>query len=93
MHIKAKYLISQLQALGVHDWQCAVAVMQCGSNLEGCVAFLLEDIITSEEDLKADVLPLIAGDKSENSFTQLAAGAQAHKGQVPDQPAPSARLP
>ena len=52
-HTKAKYLISQLQALGFHDWQCAVAIMQYGSNLEACIAFLLEDHITSEEDSKA----------------------------------------
>ena len=53
MHTKAKYLIGQLRALGFQDWQCAVAIMQHGSHLEACIAFLLEDHITSEEDSKA----------------------------------------
>ena len=52
MHTKAKYLVSQLQVLGFADWQCAVAVMQHGSNLEACIALLLEDRLPSEEHCK-----------------------------------------
>ena len=53
MHTKAKYLIGQLRSLGFQDWQCAVAIMQHGSHLEACIAFLLEDHITSEADSRA----------------------------------------
>ena len=53
MHTKAKYLIGQLRLLGFQDWQCAVAIMQHGSHLEACIAFLLEDRITSEEESRA----------------------------------------
>lgn len=53
MHTKAKYLIGQLRSLGFQDWQCAVAIMQHGSHLEACIAFLLEDHITSEEESRA----------------------------------------
>ena len=52
MHTKAKYLVSQLQVLGFVDWQCAMAVMQHGSNLEACIAFLLEDHLLSEDQCK-----------------------------------------
>ena len=51
-HTKAKYLVSQLQVLGFVDWQCAMAVMQHGSNLEACIALLLEDHLLSEEHCK-----------------------------------------
>ena len=53
MHTKAKYLIGQLRSLGFQDWQCAVAIMQHGSRLEACIAFLLEDHIASEEESRA----------------------------------------
>ncbi len=53
MHTKAKYLIGQLRSLGFQDWQCAVAILQHGSHLEACIAFLLEDHVTSEEESRA----------------------------------------
>lgn len=84
MHTMSKYLNSQLQALGVHDWQCVVAIMQFCIDLEACIAFLLKDANTSEEESKAYILHLIARVKSESSPRQLDAGAQAHKGQIPD---------
>ena len=52
MHTKAQYLVSELQVLGFADWQCAAAVMQHGSDLEACIALLLEGSLLSEEHCK-----------------------------------------